>query len=303
MFNISTFDARKAIKDAAEAKGDADMLAKISGVDLIAAEARYHNACRARYTSKTNLKYMAFKEGKGEDVYANAFQELMSSVDSGIQQGKAYELTSLLTRYKSILRNKDASTAESYTSQRLKLRLKNHFKDRVVFHEQHQQSKSQLMYSSQISLQEVFTAACSTPHTDQDSRTSTHKGTEPDSMQTLYHAAQIIRSELKECTGIGLQPLSLHDLVLTRGKDLIPKGLYNFLRWVVCKESDPLPATEDATAADERHIIMLGQDIIHSASHGRVKTPKHVGLAMSVRHMTGSKTIINILNRMGHFIV
>ena len=45
---------------------------------------------------------------------------------------------------------------------------------------------------------------------------------------------------------------------------------------------------------------MLGQDIIHSASHGRVKTPKHVGLAMSVRHMTGSKTIINILNRMGH---
>ena len=31
-----------------------------------------------------------------------------------------------------------------------------------------------------------------------------------------------------------------------------------------------------------------------------MKTPKHVGLAVTVRHMTGSKTIINMLNRMGH---
>lgn len=45
---------------------------------------------------------------------------------------------------------------------------------------------------------------------------------------------------------------------------------------------------------------MIGQDSIHSASHGRVKTPKHVGLAGSVRHMTGSKTIINLINRVGH---
>ena len=41
---------------------------------------------------------------------------------------------------------------------------------------------------------------------------------------------------------------------------------------------------------------MIGQDIVHSGSHGKVKTPKH----MDVRHLTGSKQIIKILNHMGH---
>ena len=39
-------------------------------------------------------------------------------------------------------------------------------------------------------------------------------------------------------------------------------------------------------AADERRVLCLAQDLIHCASHGRAKLPKHVGLAMSVRHMT-----------------
>ena len=42
-------------------------------------------------------------------------------------------------------------------------------------------------------------------------------------------------------------------------------------------------------AADERRVLCLAQDLIHCASRGRVKLPKHVGLAMSVRRMTGSK--------------
>ena len=41
---------------------------------------------------------------------------------------------------------------------------------------------------------------------------------------------------------------------------------------------------------------MIGLDIVHSGSHGQVKTPKR----MAVRHLTGSKQIIKILNRMGH---
>ena len=41
---------------------------------------------------------------------------------------------------------------------------------------------------------------------------------------------------------------------------------------------------------------MIGQDIVHSGSHGKVKAPKH----MAVRHLTGSKQIIKTLNRIGH---
>jgi len=40
--------------------------------------------------------------------------------------------------------------------------------------------------------------------------------------------------------------------------------------------------------------------MVHCLSHGRIKLPKHVGLAMAVRHITGSKEIVTILNRLGH---
>ena len=58
--------------------------------------------------------------------------------------------------------------------------------------------------------------------------------------------------------------------------------------------------TSCSIAADERRVLCLAQNLIDCASHGRVKLPKHVGLAMTVRHMTGSKRLVSILNRMGH---
>jgi len=48
-------------------------------------------------------------------------------------------------------------------------------------------------------------------------------------------------------------------------------------------------------AADERPDLCLAQDLIHCASHGRAKLPKHVDLAMSVRHMTESNRTLLVL--------
>ena len=45
---------------------------------------------------------------------------------------------------------------------------------------------------------------------------------------------------------------------------------------------------------------MIGQDMVHTAMHSRVKTPKHIGLAVTVHHLTGSKQIVTLLNKMSH---
>ena len=45
---------------------------------------------------------------------------------------------------------------------------------------------------------------------------------------------------------------------------------------------------------------MLGQDIIHAATNSQVKTPKHIGLAVTIYQLTGSKEVVTLLNRMGH---
>ena len=46
----------------------------------------------------------------------------------------------------------------------------------------------------------------------------------------------------------------------------------------------------------------MAQDIIHCNTKGRVKLPKHTSLAMCVHHLTSSKRLIELLNRMGHCI-
>jgi hypothetical protein len=101
--------------------------------------------------------------------------------------------------------------------------------------------------------------------------------------------------------GINIRPVDLEDLSADKVKSFVPQNLYRFLCLLISNpdkiDGDSLAATSEA---DERHILAIAQDIIHATFHGRVKTPKHVGLAMSVRHMTGSKQLITMLNRIGH---
>ena len=47
---------------------------------------------------------------------------------------------------------------------------------------------------------------------------------------------------------------------------------------------------------------MIAQDVMHCASHGRIKMPKHLSLGMLIRHLTGLKQLITILNKIGDCI-
>ena len=51
---------------------------------------------------------------------------------------------------------------------------------------------------------------------------------------------------------------------------------------------------------DERRGLSIVQDIVHCATYAQVKLPKQISLAMVVHHLTGSKVLITLINRMGH---
>ena len=78
--------------------------------------------------------------------------------------------------------------------------------------------------------------------------------------------------------------------------------MYWFLRWLIA--NDKFEQKDDNEScpndADERKILSLAQDVIHCTSHGQKKLPKHISLAMSVRHLTGSKQIVTMLNSRGN---
>ena len=229
--NVTSFDACESIRIAAEARCDSAMILNIRDVDLIAAEAKYHSTCRANYVSRSNLKFYDFKEEskREESVYAEAFQELVQEIAPGISTCKAYDMLFLLTRYQSILTSKGVTSSDSYRSEKLKKRLQHHFYDSVVFHKQPDPSKPELLYSSNISLQDVINGASMHKSVPVDRNpTPPASDVRAENIRTLYHAAHIVKSDLKDCKGINIRPLCPDDISLNRAKVVLPESLYSF---------------------------------------------------------------------------
>ena len=303
LIHIATFEASNGIREAAEAREDYELLGVLLSVnyDLIAKEGKYHKSCHASYVSKSTIKHKLDAATIGENAFNEAFTRLVNIITPEIENGKAYDMNTLLSMFKNELQ-KMGNDGESYTKQKLKARLKSHYHDRLVFHQSPQQSKPEIVYSGSISLLDVINAASKCPPSDTTSRVGTAKTQATTfSFHEIYSVASHIRQDIKACNGINITPLNINDLQIDTAKALLPKSLYWLIRWIVTGEqfSDHLPSSA-SNSTDERKIIMTGQDLIHCTTHARVKLPKHVGLAMSIKHLTGSKQLITLLNRMGH---
>lgn len=81
---------------------------------------------------------------------------MIDELRPGIKEGKAYEMKSLLVSYRKFLADEGIS-GEGYT-RHLKDRLKNCFGEEVVFHQQMDRAKPELIYASSIGLQDVINA-------------------------------------------------------------------------------------------------------------------------------------------------
>ena len=104
--------------------------------------------------------------------------------------------------------------------------------------------------------------------------------------------------------GINISPLTSDDISLEKAAEIVPDKLYMLLRWILegDKGNNPISLARENTDNEElkREILSVTQDIIYISSHGQKDTPKHVGLAVSLRHLTGSKSAIQLLNHHGH---
>ena len=304
--NVCTFEACRSIQLAAERKGDSSMLHILNGVngDLIAMEAKYHKNCFATYVSKKSTLGLA----KGEAVdspHERAFQELVIDLNTGIEQGRAYDMMSLLDKYRDILTQKGATNPESYTTQNLKIRLQKHFSNAIVFHQPAERSKSELVYLSSVNVQNVLNAwAVFKPPAN--GNISVNNETLQSS--EIHCVASLIKQEIKKCTGIPTRPLNTQDVSMKASRQLIPDCLYLLIKLLVTADKRGGPPgvlnalSQSTNMEDDRQILSIAQDIIHCNTKGRVKLPKHTSLAMCVHHLTTSKRLIELLNRMGHCV-
>ena len=66
-------------------------------------------------------------------------------------------------------------------------------------------------------------------------------------------------------------------------------------------DSNPKSDQKEKCLRPEIHRLFLSQDIIF-ASNRSVLTQKHIGIGVTVKHLTGSKETVKLLNRFGHSI-
>ena len=51
-----------------------------------------------------------------------------------------------------------------------------------------------------------------------------------------------------------------------------------------------------------RKLLYVAPDIVYISTKGNQPMPKHVVLGLTMRHMTGSSSILGMLNRLGHSV-
>ena len=159
-------------------------------------------------------------------------------MSTDLDGGNAFEMSTVIGRYKDYL-NEQQMSLDSYTTQRLKLRLNKHFGDNIVFHQPYDRTKSELLYSPAISLQYVIKSAykcnaaaiervsCEQPSFEMADcdrvtvgrrRQSRCRATNRPKVKLLYHAAQLIKSEITDAS--------------------VPQWRTSSMRMPVCRSSD-----------------------------------------------------------------
>ena len=82
---------------------------------------------------------------------------------------------------------------------------------------------------------------------------------------------------------------------------VVPDLLYNMFAWICSSDVEYSNKRVCGVSAEVRRLVLsLAQDLIHCVSRGRIKTPKHVTLPLTVKSLTGNAELVTILNRFGH---
>ena len=273
--------------------------------------------------------------GERGSVYAKAFSQLASEIQRTILDnpgdGKFVSMPDLCEQYVTALNEQGLSDIHSYRADRLKLRLQQHFGEQVVFFRSAKRvTDPELVTAKSIPRQLLLEHAAEMMHAttcklpeaddldielanlaepgDNHPQVSSCSATEDIASVELFNSALYLRRQLLALKSSIPPTPTAEDLL--NDSAAVPNVLYNFLAWVFCGDKANGPAESEITAAGEkvtverdethRHIMSVAQDVVHITTQGRVRTPKHFMLPLTVQHLTRSSQLVTMLNRLGH---
>ena len=288
---------------AAQIQDDRRLLLKIQGQDTIAIEIKYHKSCYVQYVRPGALAKLEEKNCEDEDIASESYNGVFDNIreyvnDTVLKEGKAVKMSELLEHYVDKL-SQEGVNAPSYRSSKLK----NRFGNKLSYHQPLDRSQSEIVYSSHVTTGEVVETVLNTSGNqwaDEDGiEEVTPEAKEDEKYLHVYHTAKMIRSLVTEMKPVMTWPPTEDDLDCSN--TLIPDLLYNMFAWICSSDVEYSNKRVCGVSVEVRRLALsLAQDLIHCVSRGRIKTPKHVILPLTVKSLTGNAELVTILNRFGH---
>ena len=118
----------------------------------------------------------------------------------------------------------------------------------------------------------------------------------------LYCSAVYLKNLIMAVNTNMSWPPDSNDLTFENALKVLPTELLSFLK-VMLGFSNQTQITEHISVpeAEEKKVASIAQDLIHVATSGRTLTHKAISLGVTVRQITGSQRVTQVLNQFGHF--
>ena len=243
-------------------------------------------------------------------VYDKAFDLFCSTVmDERIIHNEEILLLSYLLKKFIVIVNEVGGGNVPYQSARLKRRIQARY-PQVVFHASKTMAKGTLVYSGHISTGEIadnvleFGMADSEEEDDEDEGESNQELRKTAiAPHQLFYAAMEVRKMLKESKGVDGWPPDSSDLTLERATESIPVVLFNFIAWTLAYSNEPVMNERVVVSRSQLcKVVSICQDLVYAEAKGKKQTQKALALGMTVRQVSGSTKLVDILHGLGHSV-
>jgi predicted DNA-binding ribbon-helix-helix protein len=119
----------------------------------------------------------------------------------------------------------------------------------------------------------------------------------------LYHTGLAVKKSIADQSDWNINwPPTSEVISQEECAKLVPVELFNLLALVTNATEEVPPSDTFVEVTDEARakLVSICMDIIYLSSNGRIQTPKSLALGLTLRHLTGSTTISNLLHKFGH---
>eukprot|EP00058_Branchiostoma_floridae_P000977 XP_002586465.1 hypothetical protein BRAFLDRAFT_106667 [Branchiostoma floridae] len=294
LVQCSEFRADEKIRQAAEAKMDFRMIS-LASRDLIAAEGQYHRSCYREYTRSTacvagndDNNEGSMRQDPYESALDTAYQELFQFIRNDLfTNPRVLRMTDLSSRLVESMKSLGIEQIKDSTKKHMRRSLESEFSSTLHFFSD--DNLRLLVYPDNLSRCDLVKANQALQKELNTLKSLLNK-------DVVAKAALLLRDDIrKQDVPQAWPPVITEE---DQSRDIIPPSVVKFFCYLLTGGFN----NADTSQRVERLVTSFGYDTVYAVSQGKVKTPKHITLAFSIKSLTGNVELVQLLNRLGHSV-